>query len=265
MSLETDLAGRVALVTGGGRGIGRTISLTLARQGVHVALCGRTAETLEATAQEIRALGVHAWPQVADVSRLEDIERFIEHATGAAGRVDILVNNAGTSHTAPFDEQTDDHWRYHLDVKLLAYIRCARGVLPHMQRRGWGRIVNIGGMTARIVAPLRMTNGVVNAGVADFTKQFANHVAPHNVTVNCVHPGTTATDRMLQNLKRQASDAGVSLEEMTQRAIGEIPMGRLIRPEDIASAVLFFCSPLASIVTGQCIAVDGGSAMSVNY
>ena len=134
-----------------------------------------------------------------------------------------------------------------------------------MQRRGWGRIVNIGGMTARIVAPLRMTNGVVNAGVADFTKQFANHVAPHNVTVNCVHPGTTATDRMLQNLKRQASDAGVSLEEMTQRAIGEIPMGRLIRPEDIASAVLFFCSPLASIITGQCIAVDGGSAMSVNY
>jgi len=265
MSLDLELRGRVALVTGGGRGIGRTVSLLLAKHGVHVALCGRTAETLEATAQEIRALGVQAWPLVADVSRREDIERFIEHAVAAAGRVDILVNNAVTSHTAPFEEQTDDHWRYHIDVKLLAYIRCARGVLPHLQRNGWGRIVNIGGMTARIVAPLRMTNGVVNAGVADFTKQFANHVAPHNVTVNCVHPGTTATDRMLQNLKRQAADAGVSLDETTARAIAEIPMGRLIRPEDIASAVLFFCSPLASIVTGQCIAVDGGSAMSVNY
>ena len=265
MAVDLELAGRVALITGGGRGIGRTVALTLARHGVHVALCGRTADTLDATAEEIRALGVNAWPCVADVSRLEDIERFVEHATAAAGRADILVNNAVSSHTAPFEEQTDEHWRHHLDVKLLAYVRCARGVLPHMQRGGWGRIVNIGGMTARIVAPLRMTNGVVNAGVADFTKQFANHVAPHGVTVNCVHPGTTATDRMLQNLKRQASDAGVSLDEMTQRAIAEIPMGRLIRPEDIASAVLFFCSPLAAIITGQCIAVDGGSAMSVNY
>jgi len=105
MSLDLELRGRVALVTGGGRGIGRTVALTLARHGVHVALCGRTRESLEATAEEIRALGVAAYPLVADVSRLEDIDRFIEHASGAAGRVDILVNNAVSSHTAPFDEQ----------------------------------------------------------------------------------------------------------------------------------------------------------------
>lgn len=263
--MEFGLQDRVALVTGGGRGIGKAISLGLAAQGASVALCGRTPETLEATAEEIRAHGVQAWPIQADVSQLENIQRFVSEAAAAAGRVDILVNNAVMSLSAPFDEQTDDHWRHHLDVKLMAYIRCAREVLPFMKEQGWGRIVNVGGMTARITAPLRMTNGIVNAGVANFTKQFAGHVGRHNITVNCVHPGTTATDRMMANMERRARDAKVSLEEIKKQSIAEIPLGRLIQPEDIAAAALFFCSPLADIITGQSIAVDGGSAMSVNY
>ncbi len=263
--MEFGLQDRVALVTGGGRGIGKAISLGLAAQGASVALCGRTPETLEATAEEIRAHGVQAWPIQADVSQLENIQRFVREAAAAAGRVDILVNNAVMSLSAPFDEQTDDHWRHHLDVKLMAYIRCAREVLPFMKEQGWGRIVNVGGMTARITAPLRMTNGIVNAGVANFTKQFAGHVGRHNITVNCVHPGTTATDRMMANMERRARDAKVSLEEIKKQSIAEIPLGRLIQPEDIAAAALFFCSPLADIITGQSIAVDGGSAMSVNY
>ena len=131
--------------------------------------------------------------EVAESFSIESqyVQRFVGDAAAAAGRVDILVNNAVTSMSAPFDEQTDAHWQYHINVKLMAYIRCAREVLPHMQARGWGRIVNIGGMTARITAPLRITNGIVNAGVANFTKQFSGHVAPHNITVNCVHPGST--------------------------------------------------------------------------
>lgn len=265
MTVDFGLQGKTALVTGGSRGIGRAVSLALAAHGVDVALCGRTAETLEDSAAAIRAQGVRAWPIVADVSVLADVRRFVAEAAAAAGRADILVNNAVTSRSAPFDEQTDDDWRYHIDVKLMAYIRCAREVLPHMRRQGGGRIVNIGGMTARIVAPLRITNGVVNAAVSDFTKQLANHVAADNVTVNCIHPGSTATDRMLANIERRARDAGVSVEEMTARTIAGIPMGRLIEPRDIASAALFFCSPLADIVTGQSIAVDGGSAESVNY
>ena len=181
MSLQ--LAGKIALVTGGGRGIGRAVSLAFAAQGVSVALCGRTKETLDATADEIREHGVDAWPIVA----------------------------------------------------------------------------------ARISAPLRMSNGVVNAGVANFTKSFADFVAKDRVTVNCVHPGATATERMMKNVQRRASDAGVSVEEMTARTVSEIPLGRLIAPEDIAQSVTFFCSPMASMVTGQVIAVDGGSAPAINY
>ena len=255
----------VALITGGSRGIGKATALALAAQGTHVAFCGRTPETLAETAEEIRAFGVNAWPIEADVSELDNIQRFVSEAADAAGRVDILVNNAVTSLSAPFDEQTDDHWRYHVDVKLMAYIRCAREVIPFMRENGWGRIVNIGGMTARITAPLRITNGVVNAGIANFTKQLAGQIGSDNITVNCVHPGTTVTDRMRKNLARRASDANVSVEEITARTIAETPMRRLIQPGDIASAVLFFCSPLADIVTGQSIAVDGGSGTSVNY
>lgn len=265
MSVDLALQDRVALITGGGRGIGRAVALALAEQGASVALCGRTPETLEQTADDIRALGPQAWPIVADVTSLDDIRRFVGDAAAAAGRIDILVNNAVSSISAPFDEQTDEHWRHHIDVKLMAYIRSAREVLPHMQSRRWGRIVNIGGMTARITAPLRITNGIVNAGVANFTKQLAGQVAAHNVTVNCVHPGSTVTERLKAGMERRARDAGVDITEIEAQSIAEIPLGRLIEPDDIARAVLFFCSPLADIVTGQSIAVDGGSAAAVTY
>ncbi len=264
--MEFGLKGKTAFVTGGSRGIGKATALVLAEQGVDVAICGRTRETLDETVSEIEALGVNAWAFEADVSRLEDIQRFVRDASKAAGSgADILVNNAVTSLAAPFDEQTDEDWQYHINVKLMAYIRCAREVLPNMREQRWGRIVNIGGMTARIAAPLRVTNGIVNAGVANFTKQLSGQVAPQNITVNCVHPGFTATERMMKNFERRASDAGVSRDDIAAETIAAIPMGRLIESRDLANTVLFFCSPLADIVTGQAIAVDGGSGESINY
>lgn len=263
--MDFQLADRVALVTGGSRGIGRAVALALAEHGAHIAICGRTVESLERTAAEVESRGVRCWHYRADVSRLDDIKRVVRSTTDDARRIDVLVNNAVTSTSAPFDELTDDEFRYHIDVKLMAYIRTARLVLPHMQRRQWGRIVNVGGMTARIVAPLRMTNGVVNAGVANFTKQFANYAARYNVTVNCVHPGYTATERVMQIFEREAKEAGTDVEAVIARRTEEIPLGRLVQPEDLAAAVLFFCSPLADMVTGQCIAVDGGSGQAVLY
>jgi 3-oxoacyl-[acyl-carrier protein] reductase len=263
--MEFDLKGKVALVTGGGRGIGKSVALMLAKNGASVALCGRTQQTLDDTAEEIRAFGVSAWPIVADVREYANIKRFVADAAHAAGRIDILVNNAVYSVSAPFDEQRDEDWQQHIDVKLMSYIRGCREVLPHMQAQGGGRIVNVGGMTARIVAALRPTNGVVNAGVTNFTKSLANHAGPDKITVNCVHPGMTVTDRMRGNFERRARDAGVSYEEIARQTAAEIPLGRLIKPDDIAKAVLFFCSPLAEIITGQAIAIDGGSGTAINY
>lgn len=264
--MDFDLKNKAAFVTGGSRGIGRAVALMLAGEGLNVAICGRTQDSLDQTVADIRALGVDAWGFQADVSRLEDIERFVAGAIEAAGRVDVLVNNAVTSTSAPFDELTDDEFRYHIDVKLMAYIRIARLVLPLMEGQGsGGRIVNIGGMTARIVAPLRITNGVTNAGVANFTKQFAGYAARHNVTVNCVHPGYTATERIMQIFNSEAKQAKTHIDAVIARRTADIPLGKLIQPEDIARAVLFFCSPLAAMITGQSIAVDGGSGEAVIY
>ncbi|NKB55430.1 MAG: SDR family oxidoreductase [Alphaproteobacteria bacterium] len=264
--MDFGLNGKTAFVTGGSRGIGKATAMALAERGVDVAICGRTRETLDEAVAEIEALGVRAWAYEADVSRLEDIQRFVSDAAATAGTgADILINNAVTSIPAPFDEQTDEDWQYHINVKLMAYIRCAREVLPFMREKKWGRIVNIGGMTARISAPLRVTNGIVNAGVSNFTKSLSGQVGPQNITVNCVHPGFTATERMMANFDRRARDAGVSRDDIAAETIVAIPMGRLIESRDLANAALFFCSPLADIVTGQSIAVDGGSGESVPY
>lgn len=263
--MNFELTGKVALITGGSRGIGRAVALKLAGQGAHIAICGRTRKSLNETAADIEALGVQCWSYQADVSRIEDIETLVSKTAADAGRIDLLVNNAVTSTSAPFDEQTDDLFRYHIDVKLMAYIRIARLVFPFMRQQGWGRIVNIGGMTARIVAPLRMTNGVVNAGVANFTKQFSGYAAPSNVTVNCVHPGYTATERVQQIFESEAKESGQSVEQIVAMRTQDIPLGRLIQPDDMAAAVLFFCSPMAQMITGQCIAVDGGSGASIPY
>ena len=263
--MDLQLKDKMVFITGGSRGIGRAMALMFADQGANIVICGRTKESLDQTVQDLEAKGIKAWGFQTDVSRMEDVERFVSDAIKAAGQVDILINNAVTSTSASFDQLTDDEFRYHIDVKLMAYIRIARLVLPHMKRQGSGRIVNVGGMTARIVAPLRMTNGVTNAGVANFTKQFADYAARHNVTVNCVHPGYTATERVTQIFESEAKQTGTDIDTIIENRTDDIPLGKLIQPEDIAAAALFFCSPLANMVTGQCIAVDGGSGQSVNY
>ena len=263
--MNLELKDKVALVTGGSRGIGRATALTLACNGAHVAICGRTAEDLDQTAADIRERGVQCWTHQTDVSKPDEIEALIGEASSDAERIDILVNNAVTSTSAPFDQLTDDQFQYHIDVKLMAYIRIARLVLPLMESQGGGRIVNVGGMTARIVAPLRMTNGVVNAGVANFTTQFAGYAARANVTVNCVHPGYTATERVRQIFERESKETGDDLETIIAKRTADIPLGKLIQPDDLAAAILFFCSPMAQMITGQCIAVDGGSGTAIAY
>lgn len=262
--MDFELQGKVALITGGSRGIGRAAALTMARHGANTVICGRDEASLASTVAELEALGVRALGVPCDVSDAKNIERLVEATKAFGGQVDVLINNAVTSTSARFDELTDEEFRYHIDVKLMAYIRLARQLLPSIAEQR-GRIVNVGGMTARIVAPLRMTNGVVNAGVANFTKQFAGYAAEYGVTVNCVHPGYTLTERVMQMFESEAAESGDSLDAVIERKTREIPLGRLIDPQEVADAILFFCSPLSTSVTGQCIAVDGGSGEAINY
>ena len=263
--MDFELKGKLVLVTGGSQGIGKAIALMLADQGADLIICGRNQDTLNSAVEDIKLKGGQAWGFQADVSKSNEIEMLFQKVSTIGRGVSILVNNAVTSTSARFDELTDEEFVYHIEVKLMAYIRVARIALEQMKKAGNGRIVNIGGMTARIVAPLRMTNGVTNAGVANFTKQFANYAAQFSVNVNCVHPGYTATDRIMQIFKREAQESGTDLNAVLKKRTADIPLGKLIEPEDIASAVLFFCSPLSKMITGQCIAVDGGSGEAISY
>lgn len=263
--MQTGLAGRVALVTGGSKGIGRAVALALAHEGVHLAICARGMPELEETVREIRALGGQGVAIQCDMTQPEQVQAFVAQAANHYGRADILINNAVTSTQQRFGGLSDEEFRYHIDVKLLGYVRCAREVVAHMREKRWGRILNVAGMTARIVTDYRMTNGIVNSAVSNFSKHLSEQVAKDGITVNTIHPGATWTPRQEAGLRKVAQIEQKSFEEVCAERLKEIPIGRFIQPEDLANLVIFLCSDLASAITGQAIAVDGGSGRSINY
>jgi len=263
--MELGLRERVALVTGGSKGIGRAAARALAKEGARLAICARGEADLDAAADELRAQGADVLAVAADVLRPEDIRRFVDAAATRFGRIDILVNNAVSSRQASFAALSDEEWKHHVDVKLMGYVRCAREVLPHMKKAGGGRIVNVAGMSARIVTEYRITNGAVNAAVTNFTKHLAEQVGRDGITVNTIHPGYTWTPRLEAVLKRWAELDELTLAHVTELRLKEIPIGRYIQPEDLANLMLFLCSDAASAITGQAIAVDGGSGRAINY
>ena len=260
-----EMNGRVALITGGSRGIGKTVAFAMARQGARLAITARGETDLEGTAAELRSLGADVLALQADSTRSEDITAMVARTAAHFGQIDILLNNAVSSSQSTFGGLSDEEWRHHIDVKLLGYIRCAREAMPHLEKSGRGRIVNVAGMTARIVSDFRMTNGVVNAAVTNFSKNLAQQVGPKGITVNTVHPGYTWTPRLLGMFSRQAELKGISTDEEKAKLLSEIPIGRFIQAEDICNLVMFLCSDGAAAITGQAIAVDGGSGRAISY
>ena len=262
----SSLNGRVAIVTGSAMNIGRATALMLAREGASVMVHAKSnGEGVEETRKLVAAAGGKAGGTLADLSTEAGAKSLIDATMAQFGRIDILVNNAVSSTQGHFDALSDEEWQHHIDVKLLGYVRCAREALPWLKKSGRGRVINIAGMTARIVSEFRMTNGVVNAGVTNFTKHLAEQVGRDGVTVNAIHPGYTETPRLDGILKRWAELEGTSLEESARRRLKEIPIGRFIKAEDLANLVVFLCSDAASAITGQAIAVDGGSGRAISY
>ena len=264
--MDLGLEGKVAIVTGGSKGIGRSTALALAREGADVSICARGMEDLEDAAAEIRAAtGRRVIAVRADMGDPGDIANLVSATVAELGGVDILVNNAVNSTAAPFMELADEDWYNHINVKVMGYVRCSREVIPHMRQRGGGRIINIGGMAARSANSLTNSNGVTNSAVSNIAKNLSDQVAADGILVNCIHPGATRTPRQTMMLERQARDASVSMEEAERRAVAQIPIGRMVEPEDIADLVLFLVSGRAGAITGQTIAVEGGAGRGIHY
>jgi 3-oxoacyl-[acyl-carrier protein] reductase/bacilysin biosynthesis oxidoreductase BacG len=262
--MTTGLQGKVALITGGSRGIGKAIALALASEGVRLALCARDERELKLAADEIQ---IHTHADViavkANTAKLNDIRRFVETAARKFNRIDILVNNAGGIHIGGIETTKDEEWEYQIQMKLLGYIRVAREVLPHMKKTGGGKIINIIGVTARETAPLFMVPGVTNAALLNFTKTLSKELEPHHIQVNAINPGTTDTALTAETFRALAELFQKTPQEMRKTTSEISPQGTLASPHDIANCVLFLASDLSNFVNGISINVDAGKVSGV--
>jgi 2-hydroxycyclohexanecarboxyl-CoA dehydrogenase len=242
------LDGQVAIVTGGGRGIGRGIALALAAEGADVAVLDVDLATAEATAAELRAAGRRALGLAADVTDLEQVEAATSRVTAELGRLDVLVNNAGWTPNEPFAGSAPATWRRIVDVNYVGVLNCTRAALAAMLPRKAGRIVSIASDAGRVGTPREAVYAGAKAAIVGFSKSLAAEVARHGITVNVVSPATVDTPLL----------RGMLTPEQIERREKANPMGRLGRPEDVAAAVVFFASPQAGYITGQILSVNGG-------
>ncbi len=245
-----ELLGKVALVTGGGQGIGRAVVLALARNGADVAISDINAETAKTTAEEIRGIGRRFLVIEADVSRFEDGERMIRETVETLGRIDILINNAGITRDKLMLRMSEEDWDVVLDVNLKGAFNCTRSAVRYMARQKGGRIVNIASVVGLMGNAGQANYAASKAGLIGFTKTVGREFASRGITVNAVAPGYIDTP-MTQVLPEKAK------EELRRL----IPMDRLGTPEDVANAVMFLVSSASDYVTGQVLQVNGGLYM----
>ncbi len=254
--MELGLKGKVGIVTGASQGIGKASALRLALEGARVAIAARGSEGLERAAAEIRAAGGEALPVAADVSRAEDCERLMARTVEGFGGIDILLNNAGTSQIGAFESVTDEVWRADLELKLFAAIRLSRLAVPHMKRRGGGRIVNITNIGAKQPRGGSMPTTVSRAAGLAFTKALSKEYAPHNILVNTVCIGLIRAGQH----ERRAERTGVPVEAIYADMAKQIPLGRVGRAEEAANLIAFLASEAASYITGTSVNMDGGAS-----
>lgn len=230
-----------------------------------MAICGRDAAALETAKADIESHGVKAAAVVADLFTAEGCTAAVAAATDNFGGLDVLVNNASTNIGGRLETLSDEQLMERVHGKTLASMRCCRAALPYLRASECGRVICIGGSSARNVGLDGLPSGLGNSALANFCKQFSYEVGPDGVTVNIVHPPFTKTDRYPARLEARAKQRGVSLEEAEASFAAQFPIGRIVEPTDIAPMVLFLASPHASAVTGQAIAVDGGATPYVAY
>lgn len=261
--MDVGLAGKNAIVTGGSAGIGLACARALYEEGANVVIAARDAARLDQAEQSIKALapaGGHAAVVTvpADMSRAEDIQRVVETARERLGRIDILVNCAGAARAGAFLDLTDDAYLDAWTLKLLGYIRMVRAVAPLMIAQGDGRIVNIIGGAARTPSATFLAGSTANAALLNFTRGVSKELALHNVRINAISPGTTATERNNRLAEQNAYAAGISVEEAKAQAVRAIPLGHMVEPTEIAALVLLVVSDRVPSMTGAELVIDGG-------
>lgn len=272
--MELGLQGKKAIVTGGSLGIGKAIARELAREGVDVAIVARTKDRLEAAAQELsKETGRRVIPLAADVTSRAQVDAMVAQAVAQLGGLHILINSGsapGGSATAvgPIETVVDEDLLEDFNVKFVGALRCTRAAIPYMKEQHWGRIVNISGTNARNAGNL--SGGARNGSLVHLSKTVATQVGKFGITVNCVHPGITRTERTPRLLAARAKELGISPEEVErQDYLPDSPRGnaicRMVDATEVAYVTVFLCSDKAWAVSGHLIVADGGAGRAVYY
>jgi len=243
------LSGKVALITGASRGLGKAMALALGQEGVRLALVARDLTLLNETAQAARAAGTEAEVFTADVTDESRVRQLEKDVMGRFGRVDILINNAGVNLRKPTAEFTLDEWNRILQTNLTGPFLLCRSFVPHMKGRGYGRILNLTSIMSHVALPGRAAYAASKSGLLGFTRALALELAPEGITVNGISPGPIATEMntvLLQN------------PELNQFFLSRIPVGRWGKAEEVGQLAVYLCSPEAGFVTGADFLIDGG-------
>ncbi len=272
--MDFGLNGKYGFVAGGGRGIGKAIARELSIEGMDIVIASRSLDQLQSTAEEIqKETGRKVVPMVVDVTDRSQVEKVIDAAVKELGGLHILVNSAslpGGSPTAigAIETVVDEDLLNDFDVKYVGALRCARAAIPHLKAQGWGRIINISGTNARTAGNL--SGGARNGSLVHLTKTLSTQLGRFGITVNCVHPGTTRTERTAGLVAARATELGISAEEVEKQdyEFGS-PRGnsicRMVDASEIATLTAFLASDKAWAVTGEVIAATGGAGNAVYY
>jgi NAD(P)-dependent dehydrogenase (short-subunit alcohol dehydrogenase family) len=272
--MDLGLKGKHAIVTGGSQGIGKAIARALAREGVDVAIVARKKEQLEAAARELSAeTGGRVIALPADVTSTEQVEAMVAEADRQLGGLHILVNSGSSpggsaSAIGPIETVNEEDLILDFNVKYVGALRCARAVIPHLKKQHWGRIINVSGTNARNAGNL--SGGARNASLVHFTKTLAVQLGRFGITVNCIHPGTTRTERTPRLMAARAAELKVTPEEAEQRAYApDSPRGnaicRMVDASEVADVAAFLASDKSWAICGELVVATGGAGKSVYY
>ncbi|HYN24636.1 MAG TPA: 3-oxoacyl-ACP reductase FabG [Pyrinomonadaceae bacterium] len=252
---------RIALITGGSRGIGRAIALAFAREGARVVLAARTAQQVEETAAEIGNEGI-ALPVVCDVSDVDSVQLMFARVSAKFGcGPDILVNNAGIAESALLTKTDDDLWQRHLAINLSGTFYCTRAAVPGMLERGWGRVINVASIAGKTGAPYIAAYAASKHGVLGLTRSIALEVAAKGITVNAICPGYVDTDMTTRGIENVTAKTGRPADQALDAIKKMSPQNRLITVEEVAALALLLASEEGRGINGQAINIDGGSVL----
>jgi 3-hydroxybutyrate dehydrogenase len=257
------LQNKTALITGGGRGIGKAIAEAFAREGARVAVAARTLEQVKQVAEELEnQYGIHAHASVCDVSDSASVASLFENVRADFDSdINILVNNAGIAESATLANTTDELWNRHLAINLSGTFYCSRAALPAMLQQGWGRIINIASIAGKTGAPYISAYSASKHGVMGLTRSLALEVGASGVTVNAICPGYVETDMVTKGIERITKRTGLSAAAAKESLDKMSPQNRMVTPEEVAAVALLLASDEGRGINGQGLNIDGGTVL----